>query len=372
MRKIFTTLTVAIVCLAFGMQAYAAETVYLKNTKNWAQPYVWAWNDSENCTQSGTWPGDAMTYNAESQLWEWTAPTGKVPTQLIFNPGGDNGKTGNLTFVHGATYDCDGNSDAPVTLTGVDLHGQLTGNSQWETVKLKENTDGNWEYTGTFNAGEFGIRLHDGNNNETWVGGGATITEADHAYNFTPGGNSKSELVGSYTFVYNPTDKTVTFIPYTGPIEVTVSYELRGTIGDGSNWADFPMTETDGIWSASIDVKPGEFGIKRLENGSQKGWFWGVGNNTISSTGTYNAGLEGTDTGSNWKNELTGKYDFQYNPETKILAVSLTTTGVEDILAEDGVREYYNLNGVKVAEENLTPGCYIVRCGNKVQKVFVR
>lgn len=87
MRKIFTTLTVAIVCLAFGMQAYAAETVYLKNTKNWAQPYVWAWNDSENCTQSGTWPGDAMTYNAESQLWEWTAPTGKVPTQLIFNPG---------------------------------------------------------------------------------------------------------------------------------------------------------------------------------------------------------------------------------------------------------------------------------------------
>ena len=48
------------------------------------------------------------------------------------------------------------------------------------------------------------------------------------------------------------------------------------------------------------------------------------------------------------------------------------TTGVEDILAEDDVREYYNLNGLKVAEENLTPGCYIVRCGNKVQKVFVR
>ena len=48
------------------------------------------------------------------------------------------------------------------------------------------------------------------------------------------------------------------------------------------------------------------------------------------------------------------------------------TTGVEDILAEEGIREYYNLNGLKVAEENLTPGCYIVRCGNKVQKVFVR
>lgn len=372
MRKIFTTLTVAIVCLAFGMQAYAAETVYLKNTKNWAQPCVWAWNDSENCTQSGKWPGDNMTLNDATGLWEWTAPEGKsVPTSIIFSNNGST-QTQDLSFVNGATYDCDGNTEAPVTLTGVDLHGQLTGNSQWETVKLNENADGNWEYTGTFNTGDFGIRLHDGNNNETWIGGGATITEADHAYDFTGSNNSHSDLVGSYTFVYNPTDKTVTFIPYTGPIEVNVSYELRGTIGDGSNWADFPMTETDGIWSASIDVKPGTFGIKRLENGSQKGWFWGVGNNTISSTGTYNAGLEGTDTGSNWTNELTGKYDFQFNPETKVLAVILTTTGVEDILAEDGVREYYNLNGVKVAEENLTPGCYIVRCGNKVQKVFVR
>ena len=66
------------------------------------------------------------------------------------------------------------------------------------------------------------------------------------------------------------------------------------------------------------------------------------------------------------------EYGVLSQPAMYSYQVTQNTTGVEDIMVEDGVREYYNLNGVKVAEENLTPGCYIVRCGNKVQKVFVR
>lgn len=68
----------------------------------------------------------------------------------------------------------------------------------------------------------------------------------------------------------------------------------------------------------------------------------------------------------------TREYGVLSQPAMFSYTVNQDTTGVEDILVEEGVREYYNLNGVKVAEENLTPGCYIVRCGNKVQKVFVR
>ena len=81
--------------------------VYLQNTNNWAQPYVWVWNESDNCTYGGTWPGDMMTLES-SGLWSWTAPDGKVPTMIIFNGGGDDTKTGDLKFVNGATYKCDG------------------------------------------------------------------------------------------------------------------------------------------------------------------------------------------------------------------------------------------------------------------------
>lgn len=81
--------------------------VYLKNTSNWSQPYVWAWSDGGNSTASGTWPGDQMTRSGD--YWKWEIPAGKgEPTQLIFNPGSDNGKTGDLQYVKSGVYDCSG------------------------------------------------------------------------------------------------------------------------------------------------------------------------------------------------------------------------------------------------------------------------
>lgn len=50
-------------------------------------------------------------------------------------------------------------------------------------------------------------------------------------------------------------------------------------------------------------------------------------------------------------------------------------TGVEEIATEDNSNapvEYYNLNGIRVNGENLTPGLYIVRQGNKVVKRLVK
>lgn len=102
MKKVLLLLTVMAVCLS----AYAEEcTVYLKNTSNWTQPTVWAWTNTSNCTQKGTWPGDAMVKDGE--LWKWTAPDGKVPTQIIFSNNGSN-QTRDLQYVNGATYDCSG------------------------------------------------------------------------------------------------------------------------------------------------------------------------------------------------------------------------------------------------------------------------
>lgn len=81
--------------------------VLLKNTKNWSTPTVWAWNDTENCTASGTWAGDKMTKQS-GDVWRWELPAGKsVPTKIIFSDNG-SGQTGDLVYVNKQTYDCDG------------------------------------------------------------------------------------------------------------------------------------------------------------------------------------------------------------------------------------------------------------------------
>lgn len=85
----------------------AGYKVYLKNTHNWGQPYVWAWNEAGNCTHGDSWPGDMMTKEADG-TWSWTAPDGKIPTKIIFSGGGDDTKTQDLQFVNGAVYACDG------------------------------------------------------------------------------------------------------------------------------------------------------------------------------------------------------------------------------------------------------------------------
>lgn len=82
------------------------QYIYFNNTQNWT-PYVWAWNDAENCTVSGNWPGDMMTMKDGKYYWE--APAGKVPTQIIIsNNGGDRAGGGDLNYVNGATYNADG------------------------------------------------------------------------------------------------------------------------------------------------------------------------------------------------------------------------------------------------------------------------
>ncbi|MDE6299745.1 MAG: chitobiase/beta-hexosaminidase C-terminal domain-containing protein [Muribaculaceae bacterium] len=80
--------------------------VYFVNDKNW-DVKVWAWNDTENCTTSGNWPGDAMT--EKNGVLYWEAPSGKVPTKIILsNNGGDRAGGGDLDFVNGHTYKSDG------------------------------------------------------------------------------------------------------------------------------------------------------------------------------------------------------------------------------------------------------------------------
>ena len=101
--KKFTKLFLAFVMAMGALSVFAAEHyVYFDGT--YAKPKVWAWNDDENCTTSGSWPGDAMT--KKDGLWYWEVPAGKsLPTQIIFS---DGGQTADLVYVDQATYHQDG------------------------------------------------------------------------------------------------------------------------------------------------------------------------------------------------------------------------------------------------------------------------
>lgn len=60
-------------------------------------------------------------------------------------------------------------------------------------------------------------------------------------------------------------------------------------------------------------------------------------------------------------------------PVIVFMSSSNVSTGVETVeFDENAAVQYFNLNGVQVKAENLTPGLYIVRQGNKVSKQVIR
>ena len=63
----------------------------------------------------------------------------------------------------------------------------------------------------------------------------------------------------------------------------------------------------------------------------------------------------------------------QYKPADTSAVINDYLTGVEETLADvDANAEYYNLQGVKVAKENLTQGVYIKKKGGNAVKVMLK
>lgn len=59
--------------------------------------------------------------------------------------------------------------------------------------------------------------------------------------------------------------------------------------------------------------------------------------------------------------------------KSNVVKVTLNSSGVESIEADDNSDvEYYNIQGLKVAKENLAPGVYVVKKGDKFTKVLVQ
>ena len=204
------------------------------------------------------------------------------------------------------------------------LHTSILGNSNWESVKLTQN--GDWyEYTSNkFVPGEFGIK--EGNN---WIGGGGVnITEADVVYDFNrKGGNSKSTLEGSYTFRFNPTENKVEMQTYSGEIHDVIAYAIHGQITGNQGWASTDLEEgEDGVWSLTRDFVTGNFGIKKMINGSQpseNGWF------AYSCLGEPKDNCESAGTDGNIKLTAAGNYTISFDPATTKITVKFNGGSVE-------------------------------------------
>ena len=56
------------------------------------------------------------------------------------------------------------------------------------------------------------------------------------------------------------------------------------------------------------------------------------------------------------------------------IAVKIAKVGVDDVAVDtnDSAIEYYNLQGVRVDADNLTPGVYVRRQGNRAVKVIIK
>ena len=108
-----------------------AYTAYFINTEDWAEVYVWAWNQTDgihNVYES--WPGTPATKTDNKvdghdvYVWSYTGPI--VPTMIIFNNGGNGVQTPDFEFVNGGVYNSDGVEEPVVYTEFVEETGTLT------------------------------------------------------------------------------------------------------------------------------------------------------------------------------------------------------------------------------------------------------
>lgn len=233
------------------------DGVYLKNTANWSEPYAWAWNSTSNCTQSGNWPGDKMTkYN--NTYWKWEVPAGmSQPAEIIFNPGGDEGKTADLTYKKGGVYDCNGtllgtvsNNPGPdpgpnptdftiyydnsnTKWSKVMIHYWSNPSTEWPGVDMTKVNDNVWKFTFPSNPSALdGFLFHNGNGDQT-----ADYTHAPINNHIYKGNGGKGAVTdeGEYSDGPQPEKPVVTANPASGTyfdnsVTVTLTVSPAATI----------------------------------------------------------------------------------------------------------------------------------------------
>lgn len=190
-------------------------------------------------TSKGTWTdfnGNALTLNGS-----WSVNGDTATGSLVAGDADIAAAKADAVVTYTVNSEC---TTISASLAGGEIkkyfqvHGSIFGVESWSSEAMTEQTNGTWSWTGEVKqAGGFGIKIcNEAGSQIGWIGGAATITEADHAYAFVAGDNSSSTLVGEYTIVYDPAAETISFNGQSG-VEVVeaaaeeavaVYYNLQG------------------------------------------------------------------------------------------------------------------------------------------------
>lgn len=194
------------------------------------------------------------------------------------------------------------------------------------------------------------------------IGDNAMVANVDASWKIEP---------GEYTFRID-TNNMVLNITETGTVEKITTYVIHGQL-DGltdSDWKDYPLVaETEDLWTGTFtpSVTGGEFGVQQQINGSSSEWY--ASGVSFDPTNTTYA-LTGEVAGNCVFDFPAGQaYKFTFVPSTATLTIT-SATAIDAIESENAPAEYFNMQGVRVA--NPRNGMYIVRQGNKVTKQVIR
>lgn len=282
-------------------------------------------------------------------------------------------------------------SDEPETLYVI---GNSVDGESW-TAMTNEMTfaDGVYTWSGDLLGSGFKI------NNGSWADDNYNIgapenagaLELDKAYNVVAAANSGNIVFADFisvenaTVVYDPEKMTVTVTgdPVYPEPETPEALYIIGNI------KDLDWNPANGIAGVETEKGSGIFTFTGIELVNETAYFtfvniktddWGTindGTHRYGPAAGQNAALTVGDkevkfqlAGDASFNIAGGLYDFTVDFNTWTFSVVANTSGVSSINTENAPVEYYNLQGVKVA--NPQNGVYIIRQGNTTKKAVIR
>lgn len=256
-----------------------------------------------------------------------------------------------------------------------ELIGTATYNEQGTTIEL----DGTYTYIGLVsNKGAMKIRSIEFIWNEG-AAGGADVT-------YTKASEAKA---GNFAVLATADGKAVGRNADLNPVAVTVSGDAIGLNKSQPDVDEFEIIEKDAT-NKIYNLKGG------LESDNSRCFltYDATGVTTVSTADAnadvtfepfaagllvkFNDGQYLMFNGTKFIKADYGEAVVQAEGETLtpvivFMSSSNVSTGVETVeFDENAEAQYFNLNGVQVKAENLTPGLYIVRQGNKVSKQVIR
>lgn len=279
---------------------------------------------------------------------------------------------------------------------GTITNGEST---EWISTAMTEEEDGTWSWSGTVDTGDFGIQYLENGVQKTWYASAdesSAIAEAGDYNAKENGTNWALSLTGDVTLKFNPTTLVLTVVGGTVTPDPDPDPDPDPTVETPENV--YLTGNFESSWSTSNPITMEKEGnkftakaqLKASSSESTDGYFsfitakgedWDAVNvsdrygaqtkdeaialSTDVAYKVFKAGVDASAANS-WK-LAAGTYLFTIDFESKTVRVDLSD-GVENIeVTEEEEVEYYNLQGVKVA--NPSNGVYIRVINGKATKV---